>query len=424
MTERKTATISPGHSRALQAIVVHAVDGPGKGARAVLRSGTLSVGSEKGCDLLLSDETVSRRHLIIELHPGEVLVRDLNSRNGTQYLGARISTARVPLGGSILVGKTTLQLRPETSELPFSERQELGGLIGASGAMRRLFTQIERLAAVDSTVLLEGETGVGKGAVARALHGLSPRAERPLAVFDCGAVAPTLIETALFGQVKGAYTGADRDRPGAVAAAEGGTLLLDEVGELPPDLQPKLLRLLEEREYRPVGSAQPRRADIRVIAATNRRLMAEVTAGRFRRDLYYRLAVAELEVPPLRNRPEDIPLLAVHFAKEIAGFEVAFEPATVAAFQCSSWPGNVRELRNAVERVLTLGSLPEPSVALADASFISARDEALRRFEHDYLVSLLAKHKGEVVAAAKSAKLARSHFYRLLTRNGLVGNKE
>ncbi len=412
-------------STPLTELVVEAVEGPGKGARGVLKAGTFFIGADKACDLVVNDDAVSRRHCSLELLPGEVMVRDLGSRNGTRYLGAKVTTARVPVGGSIQVGKTVLQLRPVAGPTSAaSERDELMGLSARSLAMRQIFAQLERLGPSDATVLLSGETGVGKGAAARALHGLSPRAQAPFHVFDCAAAHRGTVESALFGHVKGAFTGADRDRPGAVDAANTGTLFLDEVGELPLDLQPKLLRLLEAREYTPLGGTKLRHADVRVLSATHRRLKDEVAANRFRKDLYYRLAVAEVEIPPLRDRPDDIAALAARFARELGGAApVELPPATIAAFQCMKWPGNVRELRNAVERVLALGTADAQQADGAEPSFIEARDQALERFEKDYLEALLKQHGGQVTAAAKAAKLARSHFYRLLERHGLSAKR-
>jgi DNA-binding NtrC family response regulator len=419
VTDRTVTLGGNTPAQPLTELVVEAVDGPGKGVRGVLKVGTFFIGSDKGCDLVIDDEAVSRRHCALELMAGDVLVKDLGSRNGTRYLGARVTTARVPAGGSIRVGKTTLQLKPPVTEVaPASERVELGGMSGRSLAMRQIFAQLERLGPTDSAVLLTGETGAGKGAAARAMHGLSLRAKGPFHVFDCAAAHRGTVESALFGHVRGAFTGADRDRIGAVDAALGGTLFLDEVGELPLDLQPKLLRLLEAREFTPLGGAKPKAADVRVLSATHRDLKTEVAAGRFRKDLFYRLAVAEVVIPPLRERPDDIEVLAQRFAHELGGEEASLAPATLAAFRHLRWPGNVRELRNAVERVLALG---EHSVVAppTDASFIEARDQALDRFEREYLEALLKQHNGQVSAAAKAAKLARSHFYRLLEKHGL-----
>ncbi|MFT3836933.1 MAG: sigma 54-dependent Fis family transcriptional regulator [Myxococcaceae bacterium] len=424
MSDRKetTKTIGTPTAERPSSLVIEAVDGPGKGVRGTITAGTFFIGTDPSCDLVLSDDTVSRRHVALELLAGEVDVKDLGSRNGTKYLGARVTTARVPIGGSIKVGKTTLQLQPPTAGASKpSEQQELHGLVGRSLQMRQIFTQLERLGPTDSAVLLRGETGSGKGAAAAVLHALSPRRDKPFHVFDCAAAHAGLLESALFGHVKGSFTGADRDRNGAVDAARGGTLFFDEVGELPLALQPKLLRLLESREYTPVGATQVKKAEVRVISATHRDLAHDVAANRFRKDLYYRLAVAEVQLPPLRDRAEDIPLLAERFARDLKAEPDALAPTTLAAFQCMQWPGNVRELRNAVERLLALGTESLAVGETQEPSFIEARDKALERFEHDYLEALLKQHGGQVSAAARAAKLARSHFYRLLERHGLKG---
>ncbi|MBX7102367.1 MAG: sigma 54-interacting transcriptional regulator [Myxococcaceae bacterium] len=408
---RKAATPSP--------ILVEATHGPGKGARATLTQGTLFVGSGEGCDLTLDDPAVSRRHAQLDLLPGAVHVRDLGSRNGTRYLGAKVADARVPLGGSIVLGKTTLSLSPAV-QAALSEREVLGGLHGRSPAMRRLFAELERLGPTSSTVLLEGESGTGKDLAARALHELSARADRPWVVFDCAAVAPSLIESELFGHARGAFTGAVRARPGVFEQAHGGTLFLDEVGELPMEVQPRLLRALERREVKRVGEGDVRKVDVRVVAATHRSLEAEVRTGRFRQDLFFRLAVAMVRLPPLRERPEDVPLLAGLFARRAAGDDVELGPATLAALQCEDFPGNVRELRNAVERALHLGATRStPGQAAAPPNFHQAREKLVDQFERDFVSSLLRRHHGNATAAAKAAGLARSHFYRLLDKHGL-----
>jgi DNA-binding NtrC family response regulator len=426
VSNKDTSTLDLSSPKATDAspVQVKVSEGPDAGRVHLFSEGKLLIGSDGECGLKLEDAAVSRRHVELELIPGGVRVRDLGSRNGTFYLGAKVDQALVPTGGSVRIGRTTLDFWPPASAAALSSREELGGLVGRSVAMRALFAMLERLGPSGTSVLLQGETGTGKTAVAQALHTLGPRAKEPFVVVDCGALSPQLVESELFGHAKGAFTGADRDRPGAVDAANGGTLFLDEVGELPIDLQPKLLRLLEAREYMPLGSNTVKRADVRVVSATHRNLQAEVAAGRFRKDLYFRLAVTEIEIPPLRARPDDIAVLAARFARERSGADGMLTPATLAAFQCMQWPGNVRELKNAVERVLALGTVDGGADGDAQQpSFIEARDSALERFERDYLQALLEQHDGQVTAAAKAAKLARSHFYRLLERHGLSGKR-
>jgi DNA-binding NtrC family response regulator len=412
-----------------EAVWVEVTDGPSRGEKCLLETGTLFVGSDSGCDLKVSDRSVSRRHLSVELLAGAVRVSDLNSRNGTVYLGAKISDARVPIGGSVKIGRCTLRFVPQRAQPKESERGELVGLLGQSPAARRMFAAIEKLGPSDSTVLIRGESGTGKDSVARVLHALSARAKQPYVVFSCGAVNANLIESELFGHAKGAFTGANRVRVGAVEAAGTGTLLLDEVSALPLELQPKLLRVLESREFQRVGDGQVRRAEMRVLASSQVDLDAEAKAGRFRKDLYFRLAVVELLVPPLKERVEDIPLLARHFARQVSGVDVALAPSTLAALQCDPWPGNLRELRNAVERVLALGELEgsqsgqAPAPTKQSPSFKAARERVLDEFEKDYLATLLGVHRGNVSHAAKAAGLARSAFYRLLNRHGLAARE-
>lgn len=406
--------------RPLEPVLVEAVSGPAAGVRVPMATGLFSIGSEEGCDVRLTgDPSVSRRHLSVELLPGALNLRDLGSRNGTYYLGARIHLARVPLGSSIRIGRTIVRFTPISPQAPVSHREELFGLVGPSLAMRRAFAVLEKLGPSDSTVLLRGESGTGKEEAARALHRLSPRATRPFMVFECGSVKGELAHSELFGHLRGAFTGAHRGRAGAVEAAAGGTLLLDEVGELALEMQPLLLRLIETREFRRLGETAYRKADFRLLATTQRDLEAEVAAGRFRSDLFHRLSVMVVELPPLRARPEDLPALVAHFARELTGEEVPFSPATLAALQCSPWPGNVRQLRNAVERALSLGafSAEKPEEPRTPPTY----RELIRRVERDYLATLLEQHRGNVSAVARISKIARSQLYRLLERHRLAG---
>jgi transcriptional regulator with GAF, ATPase, and Fis domain len=309
--------------------------------------------------------------------------------------------------------------------------------------MRRLFELIKRYAKSASPVLVEGESGTGKELIATEIVRHGGRADKPLVVVDCGAVSPQLIESELFGHVRGSFTGATRDRAGAFEAADGGTVFLDEIGELPLDMQPKLLRALEQREVKRVGENRVRKVDVRVIAATNRQLEREVNSGRFREDLYYRLSVLTLRVPPLRERLDDLPFLVEHFLDERDAGDKAslFTPEVYEEMRCHDWPGNVRELRNYVERRVVLehhvgslgsghpGSHPgaetrseppkAPRAIDVDLPFKEAKDQVIADFERAYLAELLRWAGGNVSKAARKAQLDRMHLHRLFQRHGL-----
>ncbi len=422
----ETEGVEPLDAPPLEPVVIEVTEGPDAGSSVQLSSGTLRVGTSAECELVLIDPTVSRVHARIELLAGSVRVVDLNSRNGTTYLGARLTDAVVPIGGTLRVGRTSLRVAATTGALDASPNVEFHGLYGQSLAMRRLFARLERVARTSSVVLLEGETGSGKDAVARAIHAASGRADKPWCVVDCTTLTSSLAESELFGHVKGAFTGADRARVGAVETAAGGTLFLDEIGDLPLELQPKLLRLLEAREYRRVGESAMQQADVRVIAATHRSLAALTEAGTFRRDLFFRLAVVVMKVPPLRERREDIAELARRFAHSISGLDIELSPKILGMLEAHDWPGNVRELRNTVERVVNLG---DHEIGLAEAKphareagvgdFHSRRDELTAQFEREYLQALLKAHGSNLQEAAKVAGISRSFLYKLLEKHGL-----
>jgi DNA-binding NtrC family response regulator len=295
--------------------------------------------------------------------------------------------------------------------------------------MRRIFALLPRLAGSDATVLVEGPTGSGKELIARALHEDGPRAEGPLVVVDCSSIAPTLVESELFGHEKGSFTGAHALRVGAFEAASSGTVFLDEIGELPLDIQPKLLRVLEERAVKRVGAVKTTPVDVRLVAATNRDLRAEVNRGRFRADLYYRLAVVKLRVPPLRERREDIPLLVAHFYQQLVGQAPPAE--LVSALVENEWPGNVRELRGAVERAVLLGDPHQdedtsPSRAWAEGGeldatipFRAAKERVVRAWEKWYVTELIARY-GTVSRAAREVKMDRHHLGELLRLHGVT----
>src|SRR3989338_2392741 len=284
------------------------LEGENKNKRLTLSKNLTKIGKRENNDLIINDKTVSRNHLEIEYASDSFLLRDLGSTNGTYLNGNRVKEAYLAPGDRIKLGNTVIEFVAYDEKIAIepSKQEQCGLLVGKSRKMRQIFAIIEKIAPTQATVIIEGETGTGKDLVARAIHSMGPRKDKPFIVFDCSAVAPNLIESELFGHEKGSFTGAVRARAGAFEAAMGGTIFLDEIGELGSDLQPKLLRSLEQREIKRVGSNTPVRVDVRVICATNKNLKKEVQGGRFREDLYYRLSVVKILMPPLRDRPEDI----------------------------------------------------------------------------------------------------------------------
>jgi transcriptional regulator with PAS, ATPase and Fis domain len=319
----------------------------------------------------------------------------------------------------------------ERAVVELSPRHRFGDVVGKSPEMRRLYGILEKVAPTDSSVLIQGETGTGKELLARAIHDASKRAKQPFVVVDCGAIAENLIESELFGHVRGAFSGAVSDRRGLCEEANGGTLFLDEIGELPPALQPRLLRVIESLEVRRVGSNAPKRVDVRIVAATNRPLAHSINDGTFREDLYYRLAVVELHLPPLRARREDIPLLAEHFFRRYAGPDEPLPAALVSSLTSRAWPGNVRELRNYVERSVSMGhaaaaGLPPPAptdevepIVPVHLPLKDARAAWTEKFELLYVKALLAKTEGNVTRAAELAGINRRSLQRLIASLGI-----
>ena len=413
------------------------LEGPDAGTVREVVSSTLRVGTSSDNDLALTDGTVSRHHCAIEPVPGGVRVRDEGSMNGIFIAGLRVydavatSSVQVRLGNSVL----GIEPLPETVAREQAVSERFGDLLGRSARMRELFADLARIAASDVTVLIEGETGSGKELVAESIHGASARAEGPFVVFDCGAVAPTLAESELFGHERGAFTGAVGSRPGVFEQADGGSIFLDELGELPKELQPKLLRVLERREVRRLGSQRTIPVSVRLIAATNRNLAAEVQRGNFREDLYFRLAAAHVRVPPLRDRMEDLPLLVEHFlARSTPPRSASDIPAQVwDMFNTHRWPGNVRELSNAVQRflvtpdrVLTAG-LTTPTSQTGGGSIDPAtlqplriaRREAGEAFELAYLQALVTRSAGNMARAGAIAEVSRQMVQKMMRKHGL-----
>jgi DNA-binding NtrC family response regulator len=419
--------------------------GPDSGAERVVDGGTVMIGSHADNDLVLTDTTVSRYHLEVQVRRDGLKIADLETTNGTRHVTpqATIKLGTVTLGGAarLRLGKhTELDVEPLARQVTLDDYagDSFGDVLGASAPMRRLFALLARVAPTDTTVLLHGDTGTGKEAIAEAVHAASRRHGGPFVVVDCGSIPHELIGSELFGHVRGAYTGASGDKQGLIEAADGGTLFLDEVGELALDLQPQLLRVLDKRQVRRVGETRAIDVDLRVIAATHRDLRAMVKAGTFREDLYYRLAVVRTEVPPLRDRTDDIPLLAMHFAAALGRGGFALSPSLIDELERHDWPGNVRELRNVVERALSLGTggglalgdrplAPPPSspttravaAEVYDVPFKEAKAQLIESFERDYLVNLLARHHGNISRAASDAGIDRNYIHRLIKKYGL-----
>jgi transcriptional regulator with GAF, ATPase, and Fis domain len=444
MSDAPIETRAAGTAFAGGALVVAVLSGQAKGETRILGE-RMTIGKAGDNDLVLPDDTVSRKHCELVRTAHGIQVRDLGSTNGTKLAGARVESAVVPPGAVLKVGEVEIAIRPAAQkvEVPPSDKTELGPAIGKSLAMRTIFGVLERIAPTEATVLLEGETGTGKDVLARAIVELSQRASGPFVVVDCGAVSYSLIESELFGHERGAFTGAVSTRQGAFELADGGTVFLDEIGELPLDLQPKLLRVLETKEFRRVGGNKTVKTSVRLIAATKRDLKREVAAGKFREDLYFRLAVVPITVPPLRGRREDIPMLVEHIldvAAAASGMQkLKVVPETMQGLVAHDWPGNVRELRNVLERAIYMaqatGSTEIGVVALPTGasqehgvfhfdpakSYRETRAKYDAEFERRYVKWLLARHQGNVSAAAREARMDRKHLHDMAKKHGLRG---
>jgi DNA-binding NtrC family response regulator len=427
---------SPGRQRFLfDRFTLAVTQGPGARESWTFGQEAVQVGSAKANDVVLDDNTVSRFHLRIETDAHTFTLCDLGSTNGTLVNGVRVAKAFVEAAATIVLGSTTLRLEPlgEQTAVDLPDRDRMGNLIGRSIAMRRLYALLERVAPSELSVIIEGETGTGKEVVAHLLHASSARAAKPFEVLDCSAIPENLVESELFGHVKGAFTGADRSRAGVFERAQGGTVFIDEIGELDRALQPKLLRVLESGEYRRVGDGTPMKADVRVIAATHRSLRAMVNSGAFREDLYFRLAGCRIELPPLRERPEDVPLLVAHFLEALRAREPTRrvempDEETLHRLSRYPWPGNVRQLRNAVEQLAVLGgvelsaSAPQDAPSIEQAASAAVRlsfRDAKEAFERAYLEALIRQHGGDVPRAAQAAEIHPKSLFRMLRRHAV-----
>jgi DNA-binding NtrC family response regulator len=410
-------------------IVVH--EGPSEGAGVVVddaRPGRVLVGSGALCGLRVEDAQVSRRHLALELGTSWLRLEDLGSTNGTLVNGVRVREAFLTGGELVRIGATLLRVdrRATAATAALPAAGAFGRVCGASREMRRLYPLFERLAQTLVPVIIEGETGTGKEVLAESLHERGPRADKPFIVFDCTAVPASLLESELFGHERGAFTGAQSQRKGVFEEAEGGTLFIDEIGDLEIELQPKLLRAIERAEVRRVGGNRWIKCDVRILAATRRDLDAEVEAGRFRDDLFHRLAVARVELPPLRSRRGDIGILVRELTRQVGAPADAIPASVIARWERHPWPGNVRELRNAVVKFLALGETLLPTevdseqtledVLAAKLPFAAARQRALAVFQRRYIEGVLAEHEGNVSRAAAASGMARRYFQILRAR--------
>jgi DNA-binding NtrC family response regulator len=447
MTEAASTNLIDSEGQAtgprLRRYQLEVVGGPDGGTVMEIDEGTFLIGTHANNDLKLTDKTISRYHLELQLRPEGLRVTDLDSTNGTYQGATRIGSIVVQGKVRLRLGGTTeLSLSPLDGQVeaqPFTG-ERFGRAIGASKAMGSLFGLLGRVAQTDSTVLIEGETGTGKELLAEGLHLRSQRKPGPYVVVDCGAIAKDLIGSELFGHVRGAFTGAFGDKRGLLQEADGGTLFLDEIGELAMELQPHLLRVLERREVRRIGDSKARRVNIRVVAATNRDLQQQVAEGKFREDLYFRLAVVKVTVPPLRQRKEDIPLLIRHIVADLGRDDFHPSGDVLARMMAYAWPGNVRELRNIVERGLFLsngdfplpkledsviGMATRPGLPVASSSdvyelpFKTAKGKLVESFEREYLSHLLMRHHGNVSRAASEAGIDRNYIHRLVKKYNL-----
>ena len=413
--------------------------GPNAGHKIAIGGRPVVVGTQGSCDLRLSDPKVSRRHLTLEATTEGLRIKDQGSSNGTFADSVRVTDAIKPVSGgqvvSIRCGDTVLRVRPASApSVPPSKRNRFGGLVGQSVAMREIFAVLELASPTEATVLLQGESGTGKELAARAIHDHSARASGPFEVLDCSAINAQLLDSHLFGHRRGAFTGAVDDRRGAFVKANKGTLFIDELGELPLESQAKLLRVLEARTVQPLGSDERTSVDTRVIAATHVDLAAMVEQGRFRFDLFHRLAVVHIHLPALRERLDDLPELIGSFyeGRGVSPGPVSGEP--LQTLQQHSWPGNVRELRNLLERSWVLsGAVPfsqlqiwfqpasAPAGEVLDVSlpFKEAKQRVIQGFERRYLAAVLHQYQDNLSQAAEHAGVNRRHFRKLLEEHGL-----
>jgi transcriptional regulator with GAF, ATPase, and Fis domain len=453
------------------------VGGADQGKEIEMSKARVTGGRSVIADLVLADKAISGSHFEVVARDDGYRLRDLNSRNGTYVGDLKIREVYLRPGTTFRAGHTQVQFQTtqDVVEIELSQSDRFDRVIGSSAAMREIFATLEKIAPSELTCMITGETGTGKELIARGIHNASKRRSKPFVVLDCGSIPRDLIESTLFGHEKGSFTGAVGQHRGCFEQANGGTIFLDEIGELDIMLQPKLLRVLEQREIKRVGGDRTIPVDVRVIAATNRDLRAEVNQNNFREDLYFRLSVVHVELPPLRERREDLPQLVQHFLREVTsrrGVTLSFGQDALAAIVSHSWPGNVRELRNVVERAAALTDGPvisrsdlvfgreggpsvivahdlmqagtsaaqaaaarltgapaprhdgpatfDPHLFTSDLGFKQAKQAVVDAFEQAYLSALLERNSGNITRSAQEAGLTRYHLRELLKRHGLT----
>lgn len=406
------------------------------GKKVSVEQGVAEIGSDPSNDLVVEHATVSRFHCEVKIEDQRLVVKDLGSTNGTFVENVRVKDGYLREGQRLKLGQAVvrLELVDRHHAIEVSQESSFGELVGFSAAMRIAFATLEKAAKTDSTIIIEGETGTGKSRAAQAMHEKSARAAKPFLVVDCGAMPPALLEAELFGHEKGAFTGAATRRLGVFEEAAGGTVLLDEIGELPLELQPRLLRVLEDRQIRRLGQNQWTKVDVRILAATHRDLRADVNSGKFRQDLYFRLAVARVRLPSLREHPEDLEQVATALLERLGASKKTHPGLYARSFfeqlKTAAWPGNVRELRNYLERCLLFEEavpLQQDDVSpkgkeaapVLGGPLSDARQKAIDAFERTYLAKLLERHGGKVSQAAVEAEVDRVYLYRLLRKHGM-----
>ncbi|MBP6633337.1 MAG: sigma 54-dependent Fis family transcriptional regulator [Kofleriaceae bacterium] len=454
--------------------------GPDQGKELEITKPRVTGGRSIISDLVVQDKAVSGTHFEVSARDDGYRLRDLNSRNGIFVGDLRVREVYLRPNTVFRIGHTQIQFQPlqDVVEIELSKKDRFDAILGTSAAMREIFAHLEKVAPSDLTVLITGETGTGKEMVARALHNSSPRRKKPFVVLDCGSIPRELIESTLFGHEKGSFTGAIGQHLGCFEQANGGTIFLDEIGELDIGLQPKLLRVLEQREIKRVGGDRTMKVDVRVLAATNRDLRDEVNRGHFREDLYFRLSVVHVELPPMRERKEDIPILANNFLRDVAGrrgMTMSFSQDAMVAMMGHPWAGNVREMRNVVERAAALSDGPvltradlvfgremgpsvivshdlaqagaqaaqraaaamagvelppnsgpaifDPALLKPGLGFKSAKQTVVDAFEAAYLQALMERNDGNITRSSQEAGLTRYHLRELLKRHHIKGGE-